>query len=70
MTTDTYASLQAIIPGDWVGARWWNLEQLSMESIVLNMHYVIGFHNFNETWLAKINLDCPPLTTRPPSKKD
>ena len=25
MTTDAYASLQACIPGDWVGMQWWKL---------------------------------------------
>jgi len=38
-----------------------------MKATVLNVHYVIriiGFHvTFNETWLAKVNLGCPPLQT-------
>ena len=42
-----------------------NLEKLSEEATVLNVHYVIhiiGFHvTFNETWLAKVNLGRPPL---------
>jgi len=35
-----------------------NLEKLSMETTVLNVHYVI---HINETWLAKVNLGHPPL---------
>jgi len=42
-----------------------NLEKLSMETTVLNVHYVIHiieFHvTFNETSLAKVNLGRPPL---------
>ena len=47
MTTDAYASLRSSIPGDRVRRDGENLEKLSMETTVLNVHYVIhiiGFH--------------------------
>ena len=53
MMADAYASLRASIPGDRVRHDGENLEKLSMETIVLNVHYVIHiieFHvTFNET---------------------
>jgi len=48
MTTDAYTSLRASIPGDGVAGRdGENMKKLSMETTVLNVHYVIhiiGFH--------------------------
>jgi len=44
MITDTYASLRASIPGDESGRDGENLEKLSMETTVLNVHCIIGFH--------------------------
>ena len=47
VTTDAYASLQASIQEIELGRDGENLEKLSMETTVLNVHYVIhitGFH--------------------------
>ena len=46
MTTDAYASLRASIPGDKSGRDGEILEKLSMETTVLNVHYVIHLTDY------------------------
>ena len=49
MTTDAYASLRASIQVIESGRNGENLEKLSIESTVLNMHYVIHIIEFHVT---------------------